>query len=242
MESLERPVLVRLPAGRFIAENYGIGAPLVRPNEYGNARYERRRTMRCLRSVYRQYTRILVATLLACLALLGATGQAQARPSAYPTDWLLGVPSIRQDGNWCTAASCVSILGYYGTNISQCTFVSWVRGDCDTSVAVSMEDGQSGLAHWHICSTAKYDGPLSFGMVISETYANRRPIFAVQTWPAIGQAHAMVIDGYTTEGQYGETLYYMNPAWGTHEWSAYSVFKGGAGYTWDRTLYQMRGC
>ena len=67
----------------------------------------------------------LTIALLVGLLLFGSVG----RVLAYPSEWCLGLPNVHQEQtNWCWAASAVSILGYYGTNVSQCEFVGWCKG------------------------------------------------------------------------------------------------------------------
>lgn len=188
----------------------------------------------------RQHKRIVAVLLLTTLMLLGVVGQVLA----YPAEWCLGVPNAHQEqGNWCWAASSVSILGYYGKNVGQCQFVGWVKGtspNCPNQTATDSE-AQRGLAHWGVCSTLTTSS-LSFNTIIAETYNNSRPIYVGWSWrDGRDGGHALVCDGYSVDA--GQYVYYMDPADGAHHFADYSWFVDAAGqHIWDGSLYQMRGC
>lgn len=204
--------------------------------------------MRRLLCIHRQYKRILITVLLVSLMLFGSVGQALARPSAYPTEWWLGIPNVRQENtNWCWAACSISILRYYGKDagISQCTFVKWVKSPfyCPNEPAYCYEV-QSGLAHWGVCSD--HTGSLPFSTIIAETYTSRRPIIALWMWNGADIGHFVAPEGYDDDFSGQDYVYYMEPVDGSLRCATYAWFAGLPGansnHTWVESIYHIKPC
>ncbi|MCD7757428.1 MAG: C39 family peptidase [Clostridiales bacterium] len=137
---------------------------------------------------------------------------------------------------WCWAACSVSILYHYGEDVTQSSFVKYVKGTTDNATA-SREEVKSGLSHWGLSSTIT-ESALSFSTVKSEIN-NSRPIYV--SWQQSSTSHAVVLDGWdnSTETEYVE---FMNPSTGNlYSWT-YKKFKGGSSYdhTWARSIYKIK--
>ena len=163
---------------------------------------------------------------------------------------ILNVPYIYQVHLccWCWAATCNSIIEYYGTNLNLCDVVEYARSEnpgrfgtqncCNTptpSACINTNlltgDGSVSdiLDHWGITNNAFWDN-LSYNDVQAEINSGR-PIMFAWLWDA-GGGHALTLRGYDEPSS---SVYYIDPSdgyhiatydWvidgGTHEWAGTS--------------------
>ena len=151
--------------------------------------------------------------LIFFIVLFTATGISNA---AY---LLLPVPYTQQEhSNWCWAGSSKAIINYYGLGANECDMAnySFGRGDCCGNTTFNWSSScnsgndfvpiQNVLTRYGIANFG--NAALSKAQVISEIKAGR-PFEMMWNWTnGSGQGHAMVVRGYTEDGNY---LDYMDP-------------------------------
>jgi len=174
--------------------------------------------------------------LIGALLVLIAVFVFSSAVFAYPGADYVSVPNVKQQySNWCWAGVSNSILTYYGKSVSQCTFVTYVKGSC-VNVGATVTESQTGLSHWGVSST-RTNTSLAYSTIITEIYNYNRPIFAAWEWYS-GGGHALLIKGYDITDDY---VSYMDPWDGYTHTMTYSQFLGGPSYDhkWYDSLYHM---
>ena len=159
---------------------------------------------------------------------------------------ILNVPYIYQVHLccWCWAATCNSVIEYYGTDVDLCEVVEYARSQnpgrfgtqncCNTPtpsscISTNPNTGTGSqsdiLNHWGI-SNSFFTNSLSFSTVQTEIDAGR-PVIFQWNWSS-GGGHLLTCRGYDNPSS---SLYYINPGDGYHI-ATYNWVVSGSNHTW----------
>lgn len=176
--------------------------------------------------------------LLIILLIISLTLLIKIESLAFSGMKVLGVTVPQQSqSNWCWAASSVGILDYYGTSVSQSSFVTYVKGSAVNDPASDAE-AQDGLDNWGISSTLSTSN-ISYNSLVSNIADNNDPVYVGWSWTS-GGGHVVVVKGILNyDFGYIEDVYYMNPADGLTYRSSYAWLSSGSGHVWDGTLHNF---
>jgi len=183
---------------------------------------------------------MVAAALVAGLA----AGSAQAQEKK------LGVTLIGQQTDmWCWATSGQMIMGFGGTNVTQCSEANayLLRNDCCTSPtpAACIKGGWPEYDRWNYFFVwTPWGNALTFAQLRAEIDAGR-PVGFAWGWTG-GGGHYMVANGYKVDSA-GTQWVWKNDPWpvnvGAGSWITYADFVGNADHaTWENDYTISRLC
>ncbi|OUQ89986.1 hypothetical protein B5G50_02165 [Brevibacillus brevis] len=169
----------------------------------------------------------LAAILLSTLAIVSSSTEA-ARTTVS-----LNVKDVSQAaGNWCWAATSVSILDYFNESVTQHDFVEYVKGEA-VNKPENMRNTKDGIEHFGVSSTRESDS-MSWSRTVREINTDS-PILVAIKWKTQKIGHNVVIDGYINDST--RYVMYMDPWDGQHFTMPYDAFLNSSRQEWLDSLY-----
>ena len=179
---------------------------------------------------------IVILSIVFC-SLCGLSLQANAHPATAVLN-ISPFTQLQEKSLWCWAACSVTVLNYYGNNVTQTQFVNFVKNATNApNVTANVSEIVYGLNNWGKTGTI-VNSYVSYGTVISNI-TNNRPLFVARAFNS-GGGHTLLIVGYDETGANTGNVIYYDPGFNTITSVAYSIFKSGSSYTWAQTIKSVR--
>lgn len=188
----------------------------------------------------RRLTTYAKPIILAILVFTCISIAAPRETHAWDISKVLAVPNRTQDNtNWCWAASARMVLLYRnGSAPTQCDLINWYYGiwNCPNWTGTVYMVATI-LRHYGLSQSEGFQGTLTMSQ-IQYQIDQYQPVVAAW-WTSWLGGHMVVIKGYYRDN-FGDTVYWNDPANGNTGSGSYQWFLKEPGHTWNYTVWKNR--